>query len=450
MPRIRTVKPDFFRHELLQELEEKHPAAYPMLTFIGLWTVADREGRFEYRPRRLKLDVLPFLTFDMDATLQLLAAHGFIEVYEIEEYTYARIVNWERHQLVGRDEPPSEIPSPDGSITEYVRPPNVTERRRLYERDQWECQYCGRNLRNSPRDICLDHVLPLALGGSNAPENLVTSCKKCDKLKGDRTLEDAGMTLRYRGVNRQLTTATTPSQPPVNTPVNHKSTTSARGSQHPVNTPVNTQLTGAGLTSSHPVNYQLTTSQQVRDKEREWEWEGEREMEREGELELEHNTSRARAEPPSGEVTEDYETWCESVRLAFNEICASPKDTPWSPLNAWGARDQQHLTHRFREDFRTCYRDVFKAVLKSEFLCGGGPRAWVPEPGWFLRGNNYRRILNGDYRDDDTTRRARNAASKPNDTDTVPQRFIDHLRGITNAEDRARAARKLGVPLEAI
>ena len=49
MPRIRAIKPEFFTHERLAEL-----SPIDRLFFIGLWTVADREGRLENRPQRLK------------------------------------------------------------------------------------------------------------------------------------------------------------------------------------------------------------------------------------------------------------------------------------------------------------------------------------------------------------------------------------------------------------
>jgi hypothetical protein len=59
MARIRTIKPDFFRHELLQDLEAENPGLYPMLFFIGLLTLSDKSGRFEWKPRAIKPRVLP-------------------------------------------------------------------------------------------------------------------------------------------------------------------------------------------------------------------------------------------------------------------------------------------------------------------------------------------------------------------------------------------------------
>ena len=72
MARIRTVKPDFFRDEDLQDLERANPGKYTMLVFEGLWGHCDKNGNFEWKPRTLKLDILPFLDFDMADTLEVL------------------------------------------------------------------------------------------------------------------------------------------------------------------------------------------------------------------------------------------------------------------------------------------------------------------------------------------------------------------------------------------
>lgn len=58
MPRIRSIKPSFFRHEDLQYLELKFPEQYIMLTFAGLWTLCYSKGVFEYKPTLIKLDIL--------------------------------------------------------------------------------------------------------------------------------------------------------------------------------------------------------------------------------------------------------------------------------------------------------------------------------------------------------------------------------------------------------
>lgn len=52
-------------------------------------------------------------------------------------------------------------------------------RRRIYERDDHTCQYCGNGASS------LDHLVPKVLGGSDAWENLVASCGTCNMRKGD-------------------------------------------------------------------------------------------------------------------------------------------------------------------------------------------------------------------------------------------------------------------------
>lgn len=52
----------------------------------------------------------------------------------------------------------------------------------IFARDQYQCRYCGR----SPPTIILhvDHVVAVVEGGTDDPENLVTSCSDCNLGKG--------------------------------------------------------------------------------------------------------------------------------------------------------------------------------------------------------------------------------------------------------------------------
>lgn len=114
MPRIRTYKPGFLRHELFQSLEEEHGKQKPMLVFLGLISQADKFGRFEWRPKTLKLDILPFLKFDLEKTLLILVESGFVTRYEVGGKHYGQIENFSVHQRVSGKElqEPSRIPSP--------------------------------------------------------------------------------------------------------------------------------------------------------------------------------------------------------------------------------------------------------------------------------------------------------------------------------------------------
>lgn len=104
MARIRTVKPEFFRHELLQDLEITHPKNRPMLVFAGLWGHCDKVGRFVWKPRQLKLDILPFLDFDMAETLSLLEKAGLVQKYVVGDSEYGWIPTFKDHQRIGGKE----------------------------------------------------------------------------------------------------------------------------------------------------------------------------------------------------------------------------------------------------------------------------------------------------------------------------------------------------------
>jgi 5-methylcytosine-specific restriction endonuclease McrA len=63
----------------------------------------------------------------------------------------------------------------------------------IFARDSFTCQYCGRRPPRS--ELNLDHVVPRALGGRSTWENVVASCVECNRRKGGRTPEQAGLRL---------------------------------------------------------------------------------------------------------------------------------------------------------------------------------------------------------------------------------------------------------------
>jgi hypothetical protein len=112
LARIRTIKPEFFRHEVLFEAEKA--SKLPLrLAFAGLFTAADRQGRFKWQPRVLKLDVLPFDDIDFSEVLDALAERGFVLKYELDGEFFGHIPSWCRHQHINQREAESEIPAPD-------------------------------------------------------------------------------------------------------------------------------------------------------------------------------------------------------------------------------------------------------------------------------------------------------------------------------------------------
>ena len=91
------------------------------LLFIGLWIIADREGRLEDRPARIKVETLPYDNCDVDRLLDDLARFGFIIRYEVDGVRYIQITNFTKHQNPHKNEKASEIPAPDLYDTSIVR-----------------------------------------------------------------------------------------------------------------------------------------------------------------------------------------------------------------------------------------------------------------------------------------------------------------------------------------
>lgn len=79
-------------------------------------------------------------------------------------------------------------------LKSHVRRPQPQlrlSRRSILARDNYSCQYCG----HRGNDLTIDHVIPRRLGGPTSWENLVCCCKRCNTIKGDKTLAQVGFVL---------------------------------------------------------------------------------------------------------------------------------------------------------------------------------------------------------------------------------------------------------------
>ena len=107
MARARNIKPGFFKNEDLAEC-----TPWARLCFAGLWTLADREGRLEDRPKRIKGELFPFDAFDVEPLLAELARYGFIVRYEKQGERFIQVSRFSTHQTPHYSEKPSIIPGP--------------------------------------------------------------------------------------------------------------------------------------------------------------------------------------------------------------------------------------------------------------------------------------------------------------------------------------------------
>ena len=137
------------------------------------------------------------------------------------DYSPYDIINWKRaFTLVFHDNKPVTIVSEykhmirDGKGNLYAIPavlalkhyqhrinlPAPYSKLSIFIRDLFRCQYCGRKL---TREMCtVDHIIPkhhFRLAKSKVRfssfENVVTSCKRCNSKKANRTPEDTGLKL---------------------------------------------------------------------------------------------------------------------------------------------------------------------------------------------------------------------------------------------------------------
>lgn len=119
MARARNIKPGLFSNELMAELP-----AFDRLLFIGLWCLADREGRLEDRPKRIKMELFPCDTYDVEAGLANLASAKFITRYSVEGFSAIEIDNFQKHQRPHGTEKDSSLPDKDGYLTVNERKAN--------------------------------------------------------------------------------------------------------------------------------------------------------------------------------------------------------------------------------------------------------------------------------------------------------------------------------------
>ncbi len=114
MARIRTVKPTFWTDEKIVEL-----SPWARLLFIGTWNFADDEGRMEYSPKRLKMQVFPADSVELVELSAELVEHGLVRIYKVDGKEYLQIINFDKHQKIDRRTnskfppfPPSPAESP--------------------------------------------------------------------------------------------------------------------------------------------------------------------------------------------------------------------------------------------------------------------------------------------------------------------------------------------------
>lgn len=110
--RARNIKPDFFLDEDLATLPFE-----ARILFAGLWCCADREGRLEDRPLRIRAAVFPYDNLDVDALLNALCKSGQLVRYQVNGQKCIQIKGFKKHQNPHHTEKDSILPEFNGEVT---------------------------------------------------------------------------------------------------------------------------------------------------------------------------------------------------------------------------------------------------------------------------------------------------------------------------------------------
>lgn len=111
MAHSRNIKPSFFIDENIVDLSFQG-----RILFIGLWCLADREGRLDDKPKQIKMQIFPADDVNVAEELEHLAQHNVIKRYSVEGKNYIKINNFLKHQTPHPKEAKSKIPDEDGPL----------------------------------------------------------------------------------------------------------------------------------------------------------------------------------------------------------------------------------------------------------------------------------------------------------------------------------------------
>ena len=115
MPRIRSIFPGLFTDDEFMALTVSAPLAVPLL--LGLWTMADDQGVFEWKPLTIKARILPAVAVDVEELLAELVARRFIRRFEAGGRSYGAIRNFRKWQ---RPKKPNAVHPLPEEVREYV------------------------------------------------------------------------------------------------------------------------------------------------------------------------------------------------------------------------------------------------------------------------------------------------------------------------------------------
>ncbi|WP_125047318.1 HNH endonuclease [Streptomyces chrestomyceticus] len=222
MPRIRTVKPEFWEDELLGVLPRD-----ARLLFIATFNMADDEGLLRWTPAYVKAQAFMYdddLTVgDVGKLMQCLTDAGLVFPFiaGAARQQMAVVVNFRKHQRINRPQK-SKLPPPSTGAWQV---------REMYaRRDGWVCQLCGGEIPralvvNDGHNLAVDHIRPVAAGGTDHPSNVRAVHQVCERGRrgtpgGEEFIPPAGLAGLEDSLNESLNRSREVREDSLNDPVN--------------------------------------------------------------------------------------------------------------------------------------------------------------------------------------------------------------------------------------
>jgi len=108
MAKIRTIRPEFWTDEKVVELSYA-----ARLVFIGLWNLADDFGLMEYSPKRIKMQILPADSAEIEGIMAEISGQGLVTLYNAANKGFLAINNFTKHQKIDKRTATKFPPPPD-------------------------------------------------------------------------------------------------------------------------------------------------------------------------------------------------------------------------------------------------------------------------------------------------------------------------------------------------
>lgn len=199
MARIRTIKPEFWSDEKLSPLP-----IIDRLVFLALMCLADDAGRLVDNVKMLNGQIFSFTEDDVSRSLEVLASIGRIERGNTASgQAVIQVVNWNKHQRIDKPNLKGALPPIVGhprvvaetsTMTRQAIPESV--RRSVWDRFQGKCAECGVDCKRHKDDKYdsdpllgeIDHIVAVADGGTENPQNLQLLCLSHNRKKAGAAL----------------------------------------------------------------------------------------------------------------------------------------------------------------------------------------------------------------------------------------------------------------------